>query len=51
MKNTFIKSVVENNIKDSENNTKKQVEITFNDSQKSVITLTGEGSIKVLMPV
>ena len=43
-----IKRVKEKNL----NETEKQVEITFEASEKEeTVTLTGEGSVKVLQPV
>lgn len=56
MNNTIIKKVTEKTIKDNEGKSQNQVEITFKTSIQGLpvsetITLTGDGSLKVLMPV
>jgi hypothetical protein len=54
--NTIIKNVIEKNIKNSNNESQNEVQIVFETSQQGVsaektITLSGEGSVKVLMHV
>lgn len=56
MKDNFIKNITEEKVKTSDNRTEKSIQLTFDaikngESVNDTITLSGEGSIKVLMPV
>jgi len=56
LNNTFIKRVIEENVKISDNKYENRVKIIFSSSEKTsqpekTITLSGEGSLKILMPV
>ena len=56
MSSTLIKNVIEEKVKISEDQYENRVQITFDtsdfaNSNGNTITLTGQGSVKVLMPV
>ena len=52
MDSTLITKIKEKQIKNQENNSINQIELTFQFQNKSeIITLEGEGALKVLMPV
>gem|GEM_PF-3041150 len=56
MNTSSIKRIKEKNLSNSENNSQKEIEILFESSKDGIsrqdtITLAGEGSVKVLLPV
>lgn len=56
MNSTLIKRVVEDKVQISENKIENRIQLTFDASSQGIsasktITLSGEGSIKVLLPV
>ena len=56
MDNVIIKNIIEKNIENSDNETQKEVQVTFETNKHGVtvnetITLTGKGSVKVLTRV
>ena len=55
MKDSFIRNITEEKVKISDNRTEKRIELTFDtgkndESINDKITLSGEGSLKVLIP-
>lgn len=56
MDSTIIKNIAEKNIVDTDNKSLNEIQITFESSkngslEEETITLRGQGSVKVLMPV
>lgn len=53
LKSNFIEKIVEEKVKNSDNNFENTYHLTFNQENFSdkTITLSGEGSLKILLPV